>query len=579
MKKCVCPFGVSVFLGGEILKELMRKSKLQYCIMAFHTLLTFLWADRVLKNVGEIAIGTKVINEVVSRRLENIMAYVFSEFFAILFVYLFWKLFFYVIRHFRKSYIVFLVLFVVGSVLLLLSWPAVFAQSGDNFITYSSAVRLTPDYWHSAYSSFIYAGCLLFFPGDFMITIVQWAFFVFMLAYFYYRIENVAPKLKYLVFVIFLLPDTLLIITDSYRICQYAILVLIYVAHTMLDVIEKRHRDFREYVVIAALGAFLAIWRNEGIIFSTAFFLIHVICTGNKSLWNKFQRVLLFAVLFGIILIPQKIGEAKYYGKDYQIINSLYPLQAFLNDSETHFDYDTVEDDISAIEAMLPISIIKEYGLDGYRRYNYNVKGNTDFNQSLSRKKESAAYVSAYVNILLHNPQSVLKLAWDNIIYALSARHVYFWSPSIPPEEHVPLAAWGSEIWDRSSADFYSNGHTAFLNAFTEKLEIGRNIISVRTQFSSFFKQKKGYLLSYFAFCIFHFWMFASGLIKLIRKKDLTAFCFGLVNLSMLCEYLALVLVMPAPLSVYFVISYYISLALGYCVLVSKCREKQACHL
>lgn len=558
------------------MKGLLRKNKVQYYIMAFHALLTFLWADRVLKNVGEIAIGTKAMNNVVSRGFENVMAYVFSEFFALLFIYLFWKLFFYVISHLRKSYAVFLILFIVGSVLLLLSWPAIFALDIDNFITYSSAVRLTPDYWHSAYSSFIYAGCLLFFPGDFMITIVQWAFFVFMLAYFYYRIENVAPKLKYLVFAIFLLPDTLYIIMESYRICQYAIIILIYVALTLVDVIEKRSRGFWEYVAIAALGAFLAVWRNEGIIFSTAFFLIHVICTGSKSLWNKLQRVLLFAVLLGIILIPQKIGEVKYYGKDYQIINSLHTLKAFLNDSETHFDYDTAEDDLSAIEVVLPVSIIKEYGLSGYHRYNYSVKGNTDINQSLSRKEESAAYVSAYASILLHNPQSVIRLVWDNILYTFATRHAYFWSLPVPEEEHVPLAAYGSEMWDRSAADFYGNAHTVFLNALTEKLGIGEKLISIHTQFAAFFSQKMGYLISFFAFCAFHFWMLVRGLIRLIGKKDLTAFCFGFTSLAMLCEYLALLLVMPAMSSVYFIISNYISLAIGYCTLVSKYGEKQS---
>lgn len=407
-----------------------------------------------------------------------------------------------------------------------------------------------------------------------MITIVQWAFFVFMLAYFYERIKKIAPKLKYLVFVVFLLPDTLLIIMDGYRICQYVIVILIYTGLTLLDVVEKRNRGFREYIAIAALGAFLAIWRNEGIIFSTAFFLVHVICTGSKSLWNKLQRVLIFVVLFGIILTPQKIGEVKYYGKDYQIINSMYTLNILLNDSESHFDYDTAEDDLSAIEAVLPVSIIKEYGLDGYRRYNYNIEGNTDFNQSLSRKEESAAYMSAYVSILLHNLQSVIKLEWDNILYALSSRHVYFWPLPLPPEEHVPLAAWGSEIWDCSSADFYSNAHTAFLNALTEKLGIGEKLISFHNQFSSFFYKKKGYFISFFVFCAFHFWMFASGLIRLFSKKDLTAFCLGLANLSMLCEYLALPLAMPAMHYVYFIISNYISLAIGYCVLASKCREK-----
>lgn len=463
------------------MKEFIKKNKVRNCIMAFHILMTFLWANRVLKNIGEIAIGSKAVNEVISRNAENIMAYIYSEFFAILLICLFWKLAFHIITHFRKSYIVFLAIFAAGSVLLLLSWPAVFVHSIDNLITYSSAVRLTPDYWHSAYSSFIYAGCLLFFPADFMITIVQWAFLVFMLAYFYYRTENIAPKLKYLVFAFFLLPDTLLVIMDSYRIYQYTIVVLIYAGLMMFDVIEKRERKPWEHVAIAMLGAFLAVWRNEGIIFCTAFFMMYVICTGSRSLWKKAQRVILYAALFGIILFPQKIGEIKYYGKDYQIINSLHTLRALLNDPETNFDYGTAKDDLSAIEMVLPADIIKEYGLDGYHRYNYNFRGNLDINQSSSRKEVSGAYLSAYASILFHNPKSVVKLEWDNLLYALSARHVFFFPVYVTPEAHVPLAFRGNEMWDRSSVDFYYNAHTAFLSAVTEKLGIGAKLIDTHS--------------------------------------------------------------------------------------------------
>ena len=77
------------------MKELWKKNKARYLITALHILLTFLWAGLVLKNVGNIAIGTKAMDETISRELENVMAYVFSELFAILFVVLFWKLVFY----------------------------------------------------------------------------------------------------------------------------------------------------------------------------------------------------------------------------------------------------------------------------------------------------------------------------------------------------------------------------------------------------------------------------------------------------------------------------------------------------
>lgn len=73
---------------------------------------------------------------------------------------------------------------------------------------------------------------------------------------------------------------------------------------------------------------------------------------------------------------------------------------------------------------------------------------------------------------------------------------------------------------------------------------------------------------------VFHCWMFGRGLIKLVRKKDLTAFGFGLVCLSMLLEYMALFMVMPAKSYIYLIISNYLSLAIGYCALVSKWAKK-----
>lgn len=559
---------------GMIMKELWGKNKVRYTITALHILLTFLWPDRVLKNIGNIAIGTKAMDETISRELENVMAYVFSELFAILFVFLFWKLFFYVVNHFKKIYVVFLALFFVGSVVLLLAWPGIFTQSIDNLITYSSAVRLTPDYWHNPYSSFVYAGCLLFFPADFMITIMQWGFFVFVAAYYYERIQRVAPKCRFLVFLLFLLPDTRLVIKDSYRIYQYTIAILIYAGLVLFDVIEKKERGLGQTVAIAALGAFLAIWRSEGILFSTALFLAYVIGAGGSSWKKKLRNILLFVVCFGVLSFPQKVGEIKYYGRDYQIVNSFKPLSILLNDPETCLDYDTAQEDLDAIDQILPLGIIREYGLAGYLRYNYNVRGNMDFNQSLATKEESAAYLSAYFSILSHNLPCVAKQAWDNLFYTTVGRHVFFWQTAVPPEEHVDLAPYGMELWDQSSLDFYYNGHTAFISNITSQLQVTDFLNRVHTSYSDTVFRINGYLIFYFVSCVFHLCVFVRGLICLFRRKDLTAAGFGLVSVSMLCGYVALLLVMPTPSNVYLLISYYLSLAIACCLLVSHFARK-----
>ena len=83
-----------------------------------------------------------------------------------------------------------------------------------------------------------------------------------------------------------------------------------------------------------------------------------------------------------MVSLPQRIGDAKYYGKDYSIINSFEVLKYIFNSDNPVLDYDGAEDDMDAIGKFASIDSIKELGTDGYRRTNYGVKGNYDINQS-----------------------------------------------------------------------------------------------------------------------------------------------------------------------------------------------------
>ncbi len=562
------------------LKKTFAENRIRFIITAVHVALTFLFAKFVFKNIGTIAIGTKPLNNMVSQEFESILAYIISEIFAILFIFIFWKLVFFLIDSVRKGtfikkYLVFVIILAVGSVLLMLSWPDVFVRSNDNLLTYSSAVRLTPDYWHCAYSGYIYAGMLLFFPADFSITLVQWLFFVFMLGYLYERVGAVAPKLKYLVFLLFVLPNTLLIIMDSYRICQFVIIALFYVTLIFLDIIEKKEPSFKRYVLVALLGSFLSIWRSEAIIFGTLFYLIYVIFTGRraenkKQIGKKILPILIFALCFVLIMIPQKIGEKKYYGKDYHIINSMYPLHAYLNSKQTNLGYEGASEDIAAIDKVIPTYAIFEYGMDGYRRYNYSVMGNTDINQSCASSEDASAYMKAYISIVLHNPGMTGRILIDNIMYGFSGYHVWYWDLVSFRDLYIPLEPWSSYMWDNASGDFYSNGHTGKITEITSKIGLGEKLVGFQAKYSSFMYEKKFYLVSFFILCASNLWLFISGIVSLIRKRpgSKVNLGIGLAGLVLLGQYLAILLVMPAPSYVYFIITDYMSLFL---VLFSIC--------
>ena len=95
-----------------------------------------------------------------SDTFERIMAYLISKLLAAVLIFFVWKLIFYVIHAWREDRALrrFCILFFVGVVVLFLLWPGTFYRSVDNYITYSYATALYPEYWHNAYSGFVRCG-------------------------------------------------------------------------------------------------------------------------------------------------------------------------------------------------------------------------------------------------------------------------------------------------------------------------------------------------------------------------------------------------------------------------------------
>ena len=129
-------------------------------------------------------------------------------------------------------------------------WPDSFLRSIDNLVTYSDALRFYPDYWHSAYTSFVYCACLMFFPMPFSISFLQCVFFVFDLAYIFIRIRKIFPGKKaapYLVFAIFFIPECFILMSDPYRTEIYALTCVFAVSKILLDTLSKKKYETRRY--------------------------------------------------------------------------------------------------------------------------------------------------------------------------------------------------------------------------------------------------------------------------------------------------------------------------------------------
>ena len=138
----------------------------KYIIPLIHFLLTFVW-ERFVLIPGDYArvLFSTPLTDRFSDGFEQAMCYCISKVMAGIVIFLLWKLIFDVfggkIR--RETAIVFGAIWVIGVLVTVILWPDVFEAGGDNYIPYSYAIRLMPEYWHSVYLTCLYVASLMVF--------------------------------------------------------------------------------------------------------------------------------------------------------------------------------------------------------------------------------------------------------------------------------------------------------------------------------------------------------------------------------------------------------------------------------
>ena len=549
-------------------------TKGKYIFPLIHFLLSFFYERCILIfGLDRDIILSIPRNFVISDTGERVLGYVLSKLFALAMIFFLWNLVFWIVCAWtaRKNLRYFLIFFLVGCAGLLLLWPEPFTASKDNFITYSYAIRFWPEYWHSAYTSCIYAAMLMVVPHPVFFTIFQWFFAVFILGYLYNRILD-SPVLKgrgrYGVFLVFLMPGVYTLFTDPYRTELYALLCMFLVSMTAMDIVDQRERGTPSLLLNILLCSFIGVWRTEGIILGILLFVLQIVFVYHYKPTRAILCFLCMQFLFGAFSVPQKLGDKKYYGKDYSFINSFPTLRNILASPDANLSYEGALEDLAAIGAVTPVEILRRYGMDGYRRYNY-ANGRGDINQSLAEDETAAAYMSAYYRMVAHNFP----------IYARTQLFMLLKAIMLKPEEYVvydsstlvnDLESWKLNSWDIGEEDFYAvRGvaawkDTVFHTNLSELANTLGNVIAGVFQ--------KTYFYSLLLVCIplYEIYLFFAECIKLIKRK-----CnrLGLAGIAfiLLGQAAAICLVMPAGTLVYLHAYYYCSFIL--CLIYANCSR------
>ncbi|MCR5575426.1 MAG: hypothetical protein K6F56_00265 [Oscillospiraceae bacterium] len=322
-----------------------------------------------------------------------------------------WRLIFFAAKRTvsKSDRIVLGCILLVGLLFGLVLYPSFFGWEYDNYSNFLMARRFIPTYWHGMYTGVLYAGCLAVLPHPIALFLFQWLSFWAVVSYLYLGIGRLYGNgiRKYLVLLLFLLPESYYVTYNPYRNNMYTILVLFYFSYLYFS--AKRAdgiAGLKEILFFSLLTSFVMVWRSEGILLGLGGIVVYLffVLELPQKKHVKPAAVLLVAasVFFLVFSRIQALGEKKYYGRDYMIINTTNILGNILNCPWADLSYAGAEDDLRAIDAIVPTEIVRACGAEGYRSYNWT-NGRTDYNQTLAPDSQAAAYMSAYCRIVLHN--------------------------------------------------------------------------------------------------------------------------------------------------------------------------------
>lgn len=537
----------------------------RYIFPTVHFLLSFLYERWILLfDAGDDIVLPIPRNNIISDTAERVIGYAVSKLFAAVLIFFLWYLLFWIIDNWkaRKNVRFFLVFFALLLAATVLLWPIQFVYSQDNYITYSFARRFWPEYWHSAYTGFLYAAVLMVVPHPIFLTVFQLIFGFFVLGYLYNRIVD-SPVLqgrgRYWVFLILLMPGVYRLFTNSYRTQPYALLCMFAVSMTAMDVVDRKKRGTFSLVCNILLCGFISVWRTEGIILGLLLFLVQLLFVYQYRPLKNVLLLLCLLFVCGVFLLPQKLGDIKYYGKDYSFINSFPTLKNILSASGANLSYEGVEEDLAALEAVTPVELIRYYGMEGYRRYNY-ANGRADINQSLADDETASAYMKAYYRIVGHNLPIYAKTQLSMLLKAIMVRSWTWVEESEPPVHDLPpwvLQSWALGQQDLENTRFVMRWANCGLHQHFSAF-----VLNVMDKVSGLLRKTYFYSAVLILLPLFEIFMFCREGIRLIKKKKNI---FGLAGIAFLLlgQAAAIVLVMPAGELVYFYAYYYCSFILA----------------
>lgn len=490
-----------------------------------------------------------------SVKFEQVMTYSTSKVMAAVIIFFLWKLVFWFINKEsdKETRIIFGALMAISVLSTILLWPGVFESGGDNCIPFSYAIRLMPEYWHGIYLSCLYTASMMVFPHAISINVLQTILFVSALGYAYNRfkrcemLQNV-KWVRSLVLPMFIFADSFTVATNPERAEYNASLTLLFASIVLFDILESKKRSKAELGSLLVFAGFLSVFRSEGIIVSILGFIALLIIVYKPKLKDAAALIVALLLVHFALSLPAKVGNEKYYGSDYSIINSFNSLHNILCAENSNLSYEGVDEDLLAIEAVTPIEVIKEFSGEGYRRLNFS-KGYADINQSRAGKEASDAFLAAYKNLVIHNLPIYLKTQWHMFLGAIEVKDAAYVEEY--KGEGTDLPMFDRTLWSVGDADLQVIPGRYTWERIEAKNSLAALITIPRLKYIDFLKDSGIYTVLFVLELVASVVIVVSGIIKCFKKKFCEA---GPAAIALILDgYLfAMSLLMPVGANMYY---------------------------
>jgi len=486
-------------------------------------------------------------------RFGSALTYVVAKLLGALLIYLFWRTLVRALRGgFPKSGVIaFLVLFAATLVIAVSVYPAMYEYEIDDLIVYYNATQYVPLYWHHYLTGCVYAASYMLFPHPLILPLVQCAFFCGLIASVFARLyTRFGGKRAWPALLLFAVPASYYIGLSPYRNCLYTVLCLYVFAEVLFLFVDGRAPSMKQLALLIPAFGVIAVWRSEGILY--LLLLPVALLTLGKAKWLK--AVLLTGLatwLFRAVMLPQNYGLANAedgMGKNYKLISAMNALQDIYCNENANFGYDGADDDSAVVGSFVPLNLLEEYGLAGFRYY--NMSNGRRINYSGRSDEDIAAFMSAYQRIVLHNLGTFLRTQVNRACEALDlptpfAYSVYQGDPADVDMSNLYTASqalWGQGRDALSETEFWSLDTETFAGSVHSLLQ--RTVSKLFDRYDAHMKYVSMAVRVLAPLAALFF-----GIRISLRKKSLFPIAFVLI---LLAEFVAIVLMAPEGRAAYY---------------------------